>query len=134
MVSSLTFESLIHCVYFFVFYKKVILFYFFYIYLSNILNTIYWKDCLYSILCSCLLCQIQWYLCTYPGLIPELLISAKTDKYQVMKHFALWGSMTHTSSNKCYMSWARAKSWNFFSCQNVMNTGFDEFRIRRVPR
>ena len=30
----------------------------FHIYLSNFSNTMYWRECLYSMACSCLLCQI----------------------------------------------------------------------------
>ena len=41
-----------------IWYKMVAWFHFFGIYQSSSPNIIYWRDCPYSIVCSCLLCQI----------------------------------------------------------------------------
>ena len=58
MVLNLTFKSLIFWVYSCVWCNKDGLVSFFYMYLSNFPINIYWIDCLYPIVCSCLLCQI----------------------------------------------------------------------------
>ena len=58
MVSSLTFKSLIHIEFILVYGVRRWSSFIFCKYLSNFPNTIYWIYCLYSIVCSCLLCQI----------------------------------------------------------------------------
>ena len=59
MDSSPTFKSIIHFEFIFVYgVRRWSSFFFFYMYLSNFLNTIYWIHCLYPIACSCFLCQI----------------------------------------------------------------------------
>ena len=57
IVSGLIFRSLIHAEYIFVYGIRECLISFFYMQLSNVLSTTYWRDCLLSIVYSCLLCR-----------------------------------------------------------------------------
>ena len=69
--------------------------------------------------------EISWYLGTYHESVPEFMMSASTDEYQVMKRFLSWGGMvTHTSSGKCNESQARNEFWNI-----SFSSKCDEYRI-----
>ena len=57
MVSSLTFRSLIHCDFILYMVLENVLISFFYIWLSSFPRTTCWRDCLFSIVYSCLLCR-----------------------------------------------------------------------------
>ena len=58
MVSSLTLKTLIHFEFILVYRVRRWSSFLFYTYLSNSPKSIYWIDCFYPIVCSCLLCQI----------------------------------------------------------------------------
>ena len=60
------------------------------------------------------------------------MTSAKTNKYHMIKHFLLRGVVvTHTSVTRPEQA---LSAETFFSCQNVMSTGFDKFWSQQVPR
>ena len=56
--SGLTFRSLIHFEFIFVYGVRNVLMSFFYMWLSSFPSTTYWRDCLFSIVYSYLLCHI----------------------------------------------------------------------------
>jgi len=56
MVSGLTWSKSLSGVHFCVWYKAVVQFYSSAVWLSSFPNTIFWRDCPFSIVCSCLLC------------------------------------------------------------------------------
>ena len=60
IVSDLTFRSLIHFEFIFVYgVRECVLLLFFYLYLSSFHSTTFWRDCFFSSVCSCLLCH-RW--------------------------------------------------------------------------